>query len=469
MALRRLLPETIRAGLADLVAQRLGLHFPPQRQRDIERGIAAAAGELGFADAQSCARALLSTPPTDAEVSILASHLTVGETYFFRESDSFAALEQHILPELLRERLDAGRQLRIWCAGCCTGEEAYSVAMLLDRLLPGAETWNVTILGTDINPRFLCQANQAIYGEWSFRTTPGWLRARYFTGRSDGRYALQPRIRNKVTFSQLNLADDTYPSLAAHTNAIDVILCRNVLMYFTAQRARRVVENFQRAMASGGYLIVSPAETSSTLYAPLTPVQWPGVLVYRKAPDGSLPAAEIPPAHSRHQGQPLSEQTLPQQQPPVEVTAAESAHALAQVSDDPGAQVRAARHCAGEGRLDEAADWCQKVLEADRLNPAHHYLLASIRQEQGQFEAAAQALTRALYLDPDFALAHFALGSLLQAQGRHAQAERHLANALRVLQARGQDEALPEAEGLTAGRLAEIINGARAGRPRATA
>jgi chemotaxis protein methyltransferase CheR len=467
--MRRPLPDRLLAGVSEFVALRMGLHFPPERWRDIERGIAAAAREFGHPDAETCAEALLSAPLTHSQLEVLASHLTVGETYFFREKNSFAALEEHILPQLLRARRGAERRLRIWSAGCCTGEEPYSVAVLLDRLIPDAEAWNVTLLATDINPRFLRKAVQGVYGEWSFRDTPGWIRERYFKSRRNGRFELDPRIRKRVTFSHLNLADDVYPSLLNNSNAMDVILCRNVLMYFTAERARHVAANFQRSLVGGGWLIVSPTEASNALFAPLSAVQFPGAVLYRKA-DGAAPqsaALEAPPPPPQVFTAP--EPVAPPVELPQETAAVESGAAPARMPDDPGEFARAARLCAGEGRLGEANERCEKAIAADRLNPAHYYLLATILQEQGRVDAAAQALTRALYLDADFVVAHFSMGNLRLSQGRRREAERHFANALALLRARTRDEILPESEGLTVGRLAEIIASVRAVQPRAAA
>jgi chemotaxis protein methyltransferase CheR len=467
--MRRALPDPILAGLSEFVAAHMGLHFPPERWRDLERGIGAAAREFGLPDAETCARMLPSAPLTRTQIEILASHLTVGETYFFRETKSFEALEEHILPELLRARRGAEQRLRIWSAGCCTGEEPYSVAMLLERLIPDAEAWNVTILATDINPRFLRKAAQGVYGEWSFRGTPDWIRERYFKARRDGRFELHPRIRKRVTFSHLNLADDVYPSLASNTNAMDVILCRNVLMYFTGERAQQVAANFHRSLVGGGWLIVSPTETSTALFSPLAPVQLPGAVLYRKA-GGAVP----PPAAIAHE--PPAPRILFAPEPvalqaelPEEPVAVQAGAAPPRTPDDAGELARAARLCADQGRLGAAIEWCEKAIAADRLNPAHYYLLATIQQEQGQLDAAAQSLTRALYLDADFALAHFALGNLCRSQGRRRNAERHFANALAVLRARAQDEILPESDGLTVGRLAEIIASVRAIQPRAAA
>ncbi|MHB9122085.1 MAG: hypothetical protein ACYC7A_11385, partial [Thermoanaerobaculia bacterium] len=126
-----------------------------------------------------------------------------------------------------------------------------------------------------------------------------------------------------------------------------------------------------------------------------------------------------------------------------------------------------ARRYANEGRLADAIEWGERAIAADKMNPAHHYLLATVRQEQGQTEAAAQSLMRALYLDPNFVLAHFGLANVELARGRRREARRHFANALATLRAHAHDEVLPESDGLTAGRLVEIITSVLASLPRA--
>ncbi len=167
--------------LSELVAEQMGLYFPKERWHDFERGIRSAAKEFGFKDSESCLQHLLSSSLSKSQIEILASHLTIGETYFFREKKSFEALEEHILPELIRSRSGKEKRLRIWSAGCCTGEEPYSIAISIHKLLPDWKDWNITILATDINPNFLRKASQAEYTEWSFRGTPTWLKERYFS------------------------------------------------------------------------------------------------------------------------------------------------------------------------------------------------------------------------------------------------------------------------------------------------
>lgn len=451
--MRATLPDSLLSALSALLAARIGLHFPKERWGDLERGIAAAASAFDMPDAASCAQRLLSAPLTHREIEIFASHLTVGETYFFREPRSLDAFEQHILPALLHARAHNARRLRIWCAGCCTGEEPYSIAMLLDRLIPDHEAWHVTLLATDINPLFLRKAAEGEYGDWSFRATPDWIRERYFKRKRDGRYALHPRIRKKVTFSYLNLAEDVYPSLSNNTNAMDVIFCRNVLMYFTAERVGAVVEQLYRSLVDGGWLIVSPAETSSALFSRFTSVAFAGATLYRKPADADAPRfVSLVPAPA---AEPEPWRPLPQVLPQVAAAPAPVRPAVA--PHGTGTLAQAARDCANQGRLDEAVAWCREAIAADKLNPAGYYLLATVQQEQGQNDAAVQSLQRALYLDPGFVLAHFALGNLCRSQGRQREAQRHFDNAQTLLRTHLQDEILPESEGLTAGRLGEII------------
>jgi len=464
--MRPTLSSPLLSQLSEFVATQTGLYFPQERWGDLERGIAAAAPDFNFPNRESCARWLLSAPLTRHMNEVLASHLSVGETYFFREKQSLGVFEEHILPQLLQLRRQNERRLRIWSAGCSTGEEAYTIAILLDRLIPDLKEWNITILATDFNPKFLRKAAQGVYGEWSFRDAPAWLRERYFTQGKDGRFEILPRIRKMVTFSYLNFADDVYPSLLNNTSAMDVIICRNVLMYFTAQRAKQVVGNFYRAQVDGGWLIVSPVEASNTLLSSFTPVEFPGAVLYRKMVNTEfqvrnlkLRVSEYQVPQSFRKTEAASPSLLAAQIEPAvaDILAVQAEQLLSPQPDECEVSSRMARSCANQGRLSEALEWCEKAIAADKLDPAHHYLLATILQEQGRHDIAIQSLKRALYLDPDFVLAHFSLGNLHQSQGRYREAQRYFGNVLVLLRKHPTDETLPEADGLTTGRLAEIV------------
>jgi chemotaxis protein methyltransferase CheR len=284
-----------------------------------------------------------------------------------------------------------------------------------------------------------------------------------------------------VTFTFLNLAEDTYPALLNNTNAMDIILCRNVLMYFAPERAKKVLHNLYRALGDGGWLIVSPSEALHALCSPFETVNFPGVILYRKprretatrnmeaweinrAASSSPEVADAPFSAAAGQPQREASQVTPDQKADTlfeEGCSEEAVEQLgARLSQNPAdAQALAlmARVHANQGQLAVALGWCEKAVAVDRLNPAYHYLLATILQELGQAEAAMHALKRTLYLDQNFVLAHVALGTLTQQQERSKESHKHFANALALLSDYRQDEILPESEGITAGRLREII------------
>ena len=259
-----------------LVSRRLGLEFRGSRLRDLEQAVARAAlAEDSLPLATYLAR-LAQLPDESPEWRRLAADLTVCETYFFRERPCFDALEESILPPLIAERRAQGfPSLRMWSAGCSTGEEPYSLAIVLDRLLPDRSDWTITILGTDLDVDALEQATRAVYREWSFRTLPPGIRERYFRPHGDD-FELDPRIREMVRLEPLNLMADTYPALASHTTWFDVILCRNVLMYLTHEAQREVLARLERSLAPRGWLAVGFTEamiepTGSLVQADVSP------------------------------------------------------------------------------------------------------------------------------------------------------------------------------------------------------
>jgi chemotaxis protein methyltransferase CheR len=487
-------PEALWPRLSEFIAEHIGLHFPPERRPDLQRALTAVAAEFGFANSARCADWLLSSPLTRPQLHALASHLTVGETYFFRERKTFEALAQHVLPELIRCRRGREQRLRLWSAACSTGEEPYSLAILVQQLLPDWQDWRVTILATDINERFLQKAAAGVYGEWSFRGSPPGFKERYFTPTPDGRFAVAPHIQNRVSFAPMNLAQDPFPSLATDTNAMDLIFCRNLLIYFTPLHARKLVENLHHALRDEAWLAVSPSECSQALFSGFVAVNFPGSILYRKCSVAELsPSSWTPASSPRVAERPASAFVENVRAAPAETstdpadpadprTAAESLYGqgryaeaaslllasfaqesaqppvpASQAAQGPRAFSLLARALANQGQLVDALAWSERWIAADKIDSAAHYLHAMILEEMGDREAARRSLQRALYLQPGFALAHFALGNLTRADSRGAQANKHFENALHLLRDRPPEELLPQSDGLTAGRLVEII------------
>jgi chemotaxis protein methyltransferase CheR len=511
--------ESVLTQLSEYIAARLGLHFPPRRWPDLLRSIGAITSELAFPSEAACIEWLMGEPRTTAQIDVLARHLTVEETYFFREPAAFTALREQLLPALLQARQGTTRRLQLWSAGCATGEEPYSLAILLHTLMPALQHWQVTLLATDINTRSLERAAAGVYGAWSFRSAPPWLRDRYFTRRGDGRYAILPEIKNLVTFTPLNLVADFYPAPWHPPHTMDVIFCRNVLMYFTPAQAERVVHRLYQLLAPGGWLVVSPCETSHTLFARFRTVNFPGSILYQKAPESSptpasgtdggrysVGASALPPplplGEGWGEGPPALDQ-LPSPYPSGATVSAQGAalpggrgsqsqRVYQPTSEVPEVLTLYAQGCYAEaaeqlaercrrqhataadmallarvyanwGQLAAARAWIEKAIAADKITASFHYLHATILQEQGELEAAMAALNRVLYLDRNLVLAHVALGNLALRQQRDTEAARHFQNARCLLRAYQPDEALPEAEGLTAGRLMAMMRATTSG------
>lgn len=186
--------------------------------------------------------------------------LTTGETYFFRDRGQISLLKNHILPELINsKKYEAKRSLRIWSAGCSTGEEAYSLAILIQELIPEWNKWDILILGTDINSQSIEKAKQGIYDSWSFRMVEPKLKQRYFNQHRTA-WKVDKQIRSIVKFEIGNLLNDSFPSSTSEIYNMDVILCRNVFIYFDFQTISVILKKLANTLNSGGYLIAGHSE-----------------------------------------------------------------------------------------------------------------------------------------------------------------------------------------------------------------
>ncbi len=349
--------DTELEALSAYLTAGLGLAFPPARWADLERQINSAAEEFGYGDGRAFVNWLLASPLSQAQVAMLAAHLTIPETYFWREPQVFKALRTSILPALIRQRAAGTRRLRLWCAGCSTGEEVYSIAILLSELVLVRDDWEITLLATDINARVMQRAAAGVYGEWSFRDTPPGLREYYFTRRPDGQYEVLPQLRTMVTFAQLNLAEDSYPSLLTNTQSMDVIFCRNVLMYFDLERSRAAAQRLYQALTPGGWLVVAAAEVSDRRFPLFTPVAFPGVYLYRRddgLASGALPTLVRSAAPTVTSPSPQPARVRPAPDPAPAETGRLRPATVSAAADPQPQEALKARDLAGQGKLAES-------------------------------------------------------------------------------------------------------------------
>lgn len=467
------LPRELLSEFNHYLCIHTGLNFSENRLRELERGLRAASGELGFDDPVECMHRLMASPLTRKQIEVLSIHLTVGETYFFREPESFETLEFEVLPQLAAKAGGRPGMLRIWSAACSSGEEPYSIAMLLDRKKQLFEDWEITILATDINLNALEKAEQGVYTPWSLRNLPKMIETTYFNNLGQNRFEVKPHIKKMVQFDYLNLAEDVYPSLLNNTNAMDIVFCRNVLMYFLPAVADNVIPRLYRSLVPDGWLMVSPTDAFHVLDNVCFKRFAPGLSLFVKCEKGEEVKAE-PVKTSWTPPPKLPQPPEPPRSAPVENPLEEArekykngdytgAASLISGTLLPGANAGeahalAARSFANLGQLDEAETWCRKAIDTDKLDPEFHYLLAVIHQEQGRPEDAVQSLKKCLYVDRDFIAGHFTMGNIALHQHEWATARKHLQTALSLLAGMEDGQIVSREEGLTAGRLRTIAN-----------
>ena len=238
--------------------------------------------------------AILNTEgPAGPEYQALINELTVGETFFFRYAEQFEALCAVAIPECLRRNRDS-RILRIWSAGCSIGPEAYTLEILLKRhFAEQLRDWQVAIIGTDINATFIDAARRGVYGNWAVRGLPPAVLEECFDRRGE-QLVVKPKFREWTTFSVFNLVEGTLPNYPRGLGALDVVLCRNVMIYFDEATRGRLLEGLHAALAPNGWLVVGHAETGPQVNALFTPVPVPGATLYRKPLPGCTPAPALP-------------------------------------------------------------------------------------------------------------------------------------------------------------------------------
>ena len=502
-----------------LILERTGLVFDHKRFDLVAQALAEGLRQVGEPNLDRYF-SLLSAHSTHGPVwEPLVSALTVNETYFFRDAEQIDVLRQQVLPDIIARRRDR-RRLRLWSAGCATGEEPYTLAILLHQLIPDLDGWEVLILATDIDYQALRRAETASYRDWSFRDTDPTIRQSYFSENGEI-LELRPQLRRLVRFAYLNLADDAYPGPAHPYYDFDLILCRNVAIYLQEPVIRAIAGRFHQCLMRGGWLIVGASETNDQRYRPFQAVNLGGITVYRKAGEGAGTAWIDPPATIAattvfpsldnsisgkklpyscekrgefHFRKPLEEPSYsgsgrfespaalplspappaPAPSPPDAATCyrqgedclrrrqlAEARRwfeaCLAQQPEHGPACRQLARLEANAGRLTEARRWAERALQQQPLHGESHYLLALIDQEQGEIPAALARFKKVLYLEPDFVLAHVHLSDLYRKQGQTAAAARHRAQALRLCERLPSDAVLPGADDLTAGQAPALL------------
>ena len=430
-----LAPSLLSAFAVEL-RRALGLVFPPALAESFEGGIVRAAAALGEVPASL----LLRLAEGDrAAIEALALELTIGETYFFRHPHHFDLLRVTLRKIALVRA--AGDPIRLWSAGCSSGEEAYSMAIAALEVFGSAAQSLVEILGTDLNAGCLARAAAATYGEWSFRNVSTEVRERWFE--RDGaqlRVAAEPR--SMVRFVSRNLLDGPPAALPpyAWSRGIDVIFCRNVLIYFDPAATQRVTAALALALAPGGVMVPGPSDP--LLRSPYLAVSTAGGLITYQRPieEPMMLAAPLAPRLAKAPAPPLA--ALPRPAAPISVAVS-----------DAGSQIDRARRLADGGDSASARAIVDAVLAGDPLQQEAYALRAVLAQADGDHAGAAVDADRAILLQSSFAYAHLLAASSRAQIGERTAARRHLRNAQQLLSALAMDARVPGSGGVTAREL----------------
>ena len=500
--------------------KQLGLNYTKNQEVELYRKLKDAAIAFGFENNDDFIEWLPNQELSKSQIEKLATFLTIGETYFFREKKALDYLEFDYLPKLIIKRAKSTKKLRIWSAACATGEEPYSIAIILKKIIPDIKNWDIKILATDINPSFIKKAKEGIYSKWSFRGNTQPFIANNFKQINETRYQINQEIKEMVTFSFINLASDTYPSSHNETSEIDVILCRNVMIYFSPKGIKSVTTKLYKSLKKDGVLAVSPVEVSSLICNKFNTTKYKGVTIYIKS--DKKKAESINPISFTKTENPLDktlqdffdnqkdekavkrrinnlkiqiqktdaierekkvlkaetiitkkeEAVLKKQKPETfgkalafyksgMIDKAEKLTnkiiSLNNGNDHKSSLLLLARIKANRGELENSEKLCLKAIRIDKIDPESHYLLATILNEQGRDKDAKKALNNTLFLNPDFALGHFLLGNISLKKSDKVNSKKHFRNAIKSLSKLRPEEILTESDGLTAKGLSVII------------
>lgn len=469
----------------------LGFSWDDAAYGEVRRKLSLEAKDRGLGDAQDFARYLIQEVSFEERSRLLASILTIGETYFFRELEALQTFVDRALPEILRcESTRPGKTIRLWSAGCSTGEEAYTVAMILTEALKGHRPWTFTVLATDINVKALERARLGLYHPYSFRRSVPEFYSPYFSRDEGEVIKVREGVKERVRFEVLNLAGTAYPSPANGTWNLDAVLCRNVLMYLHADGRREVLRRFHRSLREGGWLILSASElhlADSTLWEP---VRTDRATLFRKkseaVPEQEKPVglaaslrpvkASLPTAGLKACNKPSSRHGVAPQDFEAElerlvrcrfldeaVVMAEKGLRTAttagsvEASRVSKALVSLIRALADGTEGEKALRLLDRALAVHKWDPALYHLKGALHADRGEWQEAVAAYRQMLYVAPQSASALFSLAMLSLREGQRDAVRRYLDGSRKALEGQDDREEVPFSDGMSVGHLRHLI------------
>ncbi len=467
------------------IAKETGLQIRAQDLGNLSQKILGRMKSLKIADSEEYYQLLQSQMEAGkSEWEKLIISLTTTETYFFRDRGQINLLKNVLLPELItQKRLSKNKTLRLWSAGCSTGEEPYSLAILARELIPDWQDWKIFILGTDINEIVLEKAEKGIYSSWSFRQLDASRQNLYFE-RIKGEWKIDDKIRKMVEFCKHNLVKDDFPE------NLDLIVCRNVFVYFKPEQIFLAIGKFYEALRPEGYLITAHAELHGQNMGGFKVRIFPESLVYQKSSEQNLEKVEDKWLQFQREFKERAEDKTIKQSPiflssstpqkkirtgnyseshqnekgliiprmvageVIKKGAPDSIFAEAETLFKNKKYAKAiekaekalesnpqnydtycliAQIYANLGEYDRAELYCKKAIEVENFSVNPYYLLVHIAEERGEREKAKSLLKRIIYLCPTSISAYVELADIYESEGQTMRARKMKNTALELL------------------------------------
>ena len=486
-------PPELRIKFKDIIAHRSGLYFRDHDLRNLESAISKRIEVCRFDSVASYYSHLIVSDKKDDEFRELLNLLTINHTYFFRNKPHFIAFREKVLPAIIerkrREHLsnpDQRSQLRIWSAGCSSGEEPYSIAMTIADFVDDLENWDINVLATDASQNILAKAQKGIYQVSSMRHVDDTHCQKYFTQKTSNNdkceYEISSDIKKMVSFGFFNLMDEDYP------RGFDIIFCRNVVIYFELKTTIEVMSKFYNSLVDDGCIFIGYSETLQFIKNKFQMATWKDTIYYFK----NIESQEMP-----LQGEQSEEKKLVDIDEVLgEIARAEAlakmesqtivGEASKKLEDiiiaitkhlhlkeyDQGLDLimkgkaidekstdlfyLQAEILMNQGKSDEAKNSLEESLKLNSLFIPAHYLNGCICFEENRFEDAQKSLRKALFLDNDFLIAHFYLAQVFKQEDKTDDAIRQYRNTLKLLSSKSSDTIIAYSGGFNASTLMSV-------------
>lgn len=479
------LPEELKIKFKNLVSSRSGLYFKDYDLKDLENSLACRMRMLKIDSALTYYNLLNTFEHKEEEFRELLNILTVNHTYFFRNEPQFKVLREKIIPELVHNKTiqyspaannNQKPRIRIWSAGCSTGEEPYSIAICLRESIPNIQNWDIQIMATDVSSQALDAARKGVYGKNSMRLANKEQRELYFEKQGDN-YQIRDEIKRMVSFSFFNLMEDDY------LVEFDIIFCRNVTIYFEVETIIAVMGKINRSLNDEGYLFIGYSESLQFISDKFKMSDWEDAIYYRKRK-----AKEIQPAVKDYVSQRVTADKLLTEISRKELEAelekiklvkpcknielllteiiknlhtkryyvvlelVEEVHQLDK--DAVELYYFEAEALASLGRFEEARNRLKSALKLNPMFTPAYYLSGSLNTEEGLVDEAIKSFKQAIYLDENFSLAYFGLANIYKNKGNNIDAIREYRNTLKVLLKNSPDDIIAFSGGFSAVAIA---------------